>query len=56
MPNVVAALPYTGGALCSTPQFGCAIRLPRRETVEIAGVPQTNETISAAGGPEFTTL
>jgi len=22
MPNVMAALPNTGGALCSTPQFG----------------------------------
>ena len=22
MPNVMAALPTTGGALCSTPQFG----------------------------------
>jgi len=22
MPNVIAALPNTGGALCSTPQFG----------------------------------
>jgi len=32
VPNVMAALPYTGGALCSTPQFGCAITLPRRET------------------------
>jgi len=42
MPNVMAALPNTGGALCSTPQFGwrplveCrAVTLPRRETVEI---------------------
>jgi len=32
MPNVMAALPNTGGALCSTPQFGCAVTLPRRET------------------------
>ena len=39
MPNVMAALPTTGGALCSTPQFGwrpllsCrAVTLPRRET------------------------
>jgi len=28
----MAALPNTGGALCSTPQFGCAVTLPRRET------------------------
>ena len=39
MPNVMAALPTTGGALCWTPQFGwhsllaCrAVTLPRRET------------------------
>ena len=39
MPNVMAALPNTGGALCSTLQFGwrplvecCAVTLPRRET------------------------
>jgi len=30
--NVMATLPNTGGALCSTPQFGCAVTLPRRET------------------------
>jgi len=34
MPNVMAALPNTGGALCSTLQFGCAVTLPRR-AVEI---------------------
>ena len=32
MPNVMAAQPNTGGALCSTPQFGCAVTLPRSET------------------------
>ena len=32
MPNLMAALPNTGGALCSTPQFGYAVTLPRRET------------------------
>jgi len=39
MPNVMAALPTIGGALCPTPQFGwrplleCrAVTLPRRET------------------------
>ena len=39
MPNVMAALPNIGGALCSTPQFGwrpllqCrAVTLPRSET------------------------
>jgi len=39
MPNVMAALPNIGGALCSTPQFGSrpllecrAVTLPRHET------------------------
>jgi len=32
MPKVMAGLPNTGGVLCSTPQFGCAVMLPRRET------------------------
>jgi len=39
MPNIMAALPNIGGALCSTPQFGwrplleCrAVTLPRSET------------------------
>ena len=57
MPNAMAALPNAGGALCSTPQFGCAVTLPRRETpLKFTGVPQTNETISAASGPKFTIL
>jgi len=30
--QMMAALPNIGGALCSTPQFGCAVTLPRRET------------------------
>ena len=64
---VMVALPNIGGALCSTPQFGwrplleCrAVTLPRRETrwnyLGCPGVPQTNETISAASGPKFTIL
>jgi len=41
MPNVMVALPNTGGALCSTPQSlgdaRCrAVTLPRRETGHIA--------------------
>jgi len=32
MPDVMVTLPNTGGALCSTPQFGCAVTLPRSET------------------------
>ena len=64
MPNVMAALPNIGGALCSTPQFGwrplleCrAVTLPKtRNSLKLPGVPQTNETISAASGPKFTIL
>jgi len=33
MPNVMAALPNTGGALCSTPQFGCAVRMSRESKI-----------------------
>ena len=33
MPNVMAALPNIGGALCSMPLLECrAVTLPRRET------------------------
>jgi len=64
MPNVMAALPNIGGALCSTPQFGwrslidCrAVKLPKtRNPLKLPGVPQTNETISAASTPKFTIL
>ena len=65
MPNVMVALPNTGGALCSTPQsladahyyrvpFSNAAKM--RNPLKFAGVPQTNETISAASGPKFTIL
>ena len=64
MPNVMAALPNIGGAVCPTPQFGwrplveCrAVTLPRRETCwNYLGYPQINEMISAASGPKFTIL
>jgi len=62
MPNVMAALPNTGGALCSTAQsladahyyrlsIECrAVTLPRstRNPLKLAGLPQTPEPISAA--------
>jgi len=62
MPNVIAARPNIGGALCSTPQsladagrpiLECrAVTLPRRETpLKFAGVPQARQQISAASGP-----
>jgi len=64
MPNVMAALSNIGGALCSTPQsFAVAnTRVPcsnaaKTETpLKLAWMPQTKETISAAGRPKFTRL
>jgi len=65
MPNVMAALPNIGGALCSTPQsltdaqYWSTVQYNAAKTrnpLKLAGVPQTNETISAAGGPKFTIL
>ena len=43
MPNVMAALPNTGDAVCSTPQCGCAVSsLPGREInpLKLAGCPK----------------
>jgi len=63
MPNVMVALPNTGGALCSTPQslapttgVPCSNAAKTRNLLKVAGVPQTNETISAASGLKFTIL
>jgi len=64
MPNVMAALPHIGGALCSTPQslaaantrVPCSNAAKTRNPLKLPGVPQTNENISAASGPKFTIL
>jgi len=61
MPNVMAALPNIGGALCSTPQSLADVHCwsnaaKTRKALKFAGVPQTNETISAASGPKFAIL
>jgi len=64
MPNVMAALPNIGGALCSTPQsladahtrVPCRNAAKTRNPLKVAGVAQTNETISAASRPKFTIL
>jgi len=64
MPNVIVALPNTGGALYSAPQSlaDAHYHMPRsnaaktRNQLKCGGVPQTNETISAASGPKFTIL
>ena len=64
MPNVMVALPNIGGALCSTPQALAYSLCPvdavqynaakTRNPLKLAGVPQTNERISATRGPKFT--
>jgi len=65
MPNVMAALPNIGGALCSTPQsladarcarVPCSNAAKKRNPLKFAGVPQTPEPISAVSGPKFTIL
>jgi len=65
MPNVMAALPNIGGALCSTPQsladahyttVPCSKAAKTRNPLKFAGVPQTAGLISAASGPKFTIL
>jgi len=64
MPNQMVALPNTGGALYSTPQsladthyyIPCSNAAKTRNQLKFCGVPQTNETISAASGPKFTIL
>ena len=63
MPNVMAALPNIGGALCSTPQiladahYWSAVHADKtRNPLKLAGVPQTTGSILAASGPKFTIL
>ena len=64
MPNVMAALPSVGGALCLTPQslvtptttVPCSNAAKTRNPLKFAGVPQTSGPISAASGPKFPIL
>ena len=63
MPNVMVALPNTGGALCSTPQsladaheMPCSNAAKTRNPLKFAAVPQITGSISAASGPKFTIL
>ena len=57
-------LPNTDGALCLTPQnladayysVPCSNAAKTRNPLKLAGVPQTNEKISAASGSKFTIL
>ena len=65
MPNVMAAMPNIGGALCSTPQsladanyttVPCSNAAKTRNPLKFAGVPHTCQQISAASGPKFIIL
>ena len=64
MPNVMAALPNMGGALCSTPQSlvdahyqrPCINAAKTRKPLKFAGVPQTRQQISAVSKPKFSIL
>jgi len=64
MPNVMVAPPNASGTLYSTPQSladahyytPCSNAAKTRNQLKLPGVPQTNETISAASGPKFTIL
>jgi len=57
MPNVMAALPNIGGALCSTPQsLADANAAKTLNPLKLPGVSPTNVTISAASEPNFTIL
>ena len=50
--------PLFNAAVWLTPTTGvpCSNAAKTRNPLKFAGVPQTNETISAAGGPKFTIL
>ena len=64
MPNVMAALPNIGGALCSTSQsladanyrVPCSNAAKTRNPLKLAGVSQSHKPISAASGPKFTVV
>jgi len=64
MPNVMAALPYTGSAsvqrrkgwLTPTTRVPCSNAAKTRNALKFAGVPQTPEPISAVSGPKLTIL
>jgi len=66
MPNVMAAMPNIGGALCSTPQsladahyysaMHCSNTAKTRNQLKFSGVLQTPEPFSAAGGAKFVIL
>ena len=56
MPNVMVALPNTGGALCSTTRVPCSNAAKTHKLLKFAGLPQTRQQISAISGLKFTIL
>ena len=65
MPNVMVTLPNIVDALCSTPQsladahyqrVLCSNAAKTQNPLKLAGVPQSNERISATTWPKFTIL
>jgi len=60
MPNVMVTPPNISGTICSMPQsladahYSNAAKT--RKPLKVAGVPQTNEMISATSRPKFTIL
>jgi len=57
MPNVMVALPNTPQSLADAHYYTpCSNTAKTRNQLKFGGVPQTNETISAANGPKFTIL
>jgi len=61
MPNVMAPLPNIGVQchnvwLTPTNRVPCSNTAKKQNLLKLAGVPQTNEMISAARGPKFTIL
>jgi len=64
MPNVMAALPNIGVALCPTPQVRlmpttrvtCSNAAKTQNPLKFTGVPQTRQQISAVSRSKFTVL
>jgi len=61
MPNVMVALPNIAVQrrkvwLMPTTGVPCSNAAKMQNQLKFAGVPQTNETISAVSGPKFTIL
>jgi len=48
--------PLFNAALTPTTEMPCSKAAKTRNPLKLPGVPQTNETISAASGPKFTIL